>query len=394
MRLIFCGGGTGGHVYPALTVAATLRRLFEDRPPEMLYLGVRGRLDAELVTREGLPFQGITARPLRVGSVSGAARGLLSLTRGTIESYRALARFRPDAVFATGGYGSVPVCLAARLRSLPFLLFEPGPEMGLAVRLLVHLADRIAVSIPPALEAMPRHKTTLTGYPVRPPFFEARRDPARTRLGLRLDLPAVLVSGASSGAAALNSAVAAWAPSLLRRAQLVHVCGHNDYARLASGREALEEPLRERYQLFAYLHEEMPLAMAAADLAVMRAGASTLGELPATRLPAVLIPGEYEGWDQSPNARYLQSEGAAIMLPQSRLSELPGLVDSLLADSQRLQSMRDNLARLARPNAAERLARLLVAVAQSRSGRAETDPGQGVEGAQSQPAGRGGRRRD
>src|SRR4051812_40532148 len=181
MRVVFCGGGTGGHVYPALTVASALRRAVAG-PLDLLYIGVRGKIDAELVAREGIPFASVTAGPLRTPTKLGTLVGGLKLLAGIAQSYVLLRRFRPDVVFATGGYGSVGVGLAARLRKLPLLLFEPGPEPGLAVRLLAKYAARIAVTIPPARDLMPAAKTTMPGYPVRPAFFNRDRLEARRRL--------------------------------------------------------------------------------------------------------------------------------------------------------------------------------------------------------------------
>jgi UDP-N-acetylglucosamine--N-acetylmuramyl-(pentapeptide) pyrophosphoryl-undecaprenol N-acetylglucosamine transferase len=151
----------------------------------------------------------------------------------------------------------------------------------------------------------------------------------------------------------------------LKVGQLVHLSGRADEAWLRAGLEMLPQDLKSRYHLHAYLHDEMPLALAAADLGIMRAGASVLGELPAARLPAILIPGEYEGWDQSPNAKYLQDNDAAVMLPQADIAELHELAVDLVKDRARLDRMREGLARLARPDAAERLARLAVEMARS-----------------------------
>src|SRR5436190_3895692 len=202
MNVVCCGGGTGGHVYPALTVASALKRAVEG-PLDLLYIGVRGKIDAELVAREGIPFASVTAGPLRTPTPFGTAAGGLKLLAGIVQSYFLLRRFRPDVVFATGGYGSVGVGLAARLRRLPLLLFEPGPEAGLAVRLLAKYADRIAVTIPPAQAMMPAAKTTMPGYPVRPAFFNRVRNDARAHIGMLERLPVLLVSGASSGSTTL-----------------------------------------------------------------------------------------------------------------------------------------------------------------------------------------------
>lgn len=383
MRVAFCGGGTGGHVYPALTVAQALREAMEpslgqegDRGAaggqqaaklELLYVGVRGKMDGEIVAREKIPFKAVAARPLRTGTLPGTARGAVSLAAGTAGAYRILRAFRPDVVFATGGYGSVGVGVAARLLKRRLLVFLPDVEAGLAVRTLTRIADRIAVTVPPALAGMPKGKATVTGYPVRRQFFEAERVSARQRLGVHPTLPTLLVSGASSGANRINRAVAAWAPDFLRVGQLVHLCGRADEPWLREERAKLSPDLQDRYHLYGYLHEDMALALSAADVAVMRSGGSTLGELPAAGLPAVLVPGEYEGWDQSPNARYLESEGAAVMLPQARLeAELQTLVMGLLADGDRRQRMREALAGLARPDAAKNLAGLVMDMAGAR----------------------------
>ena len=228
MRVAFCGGGTGGHVYPALAVAAALRKVYTGDDLELLYIGVKRRIDAEIAGREGMAFRAVTAGPLRVGSVLGTARGGLKLVAGTAQALRILQGFKPDVVFASGGYGSVGVGLAARLRRGRLLLFLPDVEAGLAVRTLAKVADRIAVTVPPAQASMPEAKTVLTGYPVREAFFEAKKGPAREQLGLDPRLPTLLVSGASSGASRLNHAVSSWATDFLEIGQMVHLCGEAD----------------------------------------------------------------------------------------------------------------------------------------------------------------------
>jgi UDP-N-acetylglucosamine--N-acetylmuramyl-(pentapeptide) pyrophosphoryl-undecaprenol N-acetylglucosamine transferase len=364
MRVAFCGGGTGGHVYPAVAVASALRKLDLGEPVDLLYIGVRGKMDRDIVEREGIQFRGVTAGPIRSDSKLGTAKGGVDLARGTAQAYSILGQFKPDVVFATGGYGSVGVGLAARGRRLPLLLFLPDVEAGLAVRTLAKVADRIAVTVPPAQAKLGYEKTVLVGYPVRDVFFGVDRAKARKQLGLDPKLPVLLVSGASSGAARLNDAVSSWAADYLRMGELVHLCGRADEAWLRAGIEMLPAELRARYHLHAYLHDEMPLALAAADLAIMRAGASVLGELPATGLPAILVPGEYEGWDQSPNAQFLQDAGGAVMLRQADIEELHELAVDLIMDKKRLEGMRVAMTAMARPDAAERLARLVVEMAQ------------------------------
>ena len=364
MKVLFCGGGTGGHVYPALTVADALKSEAADSALEldMLYAGVRGRMDGELVAREGMPFKAVTAGPVRESTIAGTSKGLAKVVAGAAESYRILRGFQPDVVFATGGYGSVGMGIAARMRRLPLLLFLPDVEAGLAVKTLVKIAGRIAVTVPDAEAMMPRDRTVLTGYPVRSSFFGAERLSSRSRLGLHASTPVLLVTGGSTGARAINRNVMSWASEFLRIGEIVHVCGRNDEAHLRVERTRLPPDLQSRYHLHAYLQEEdMAAALVAADVGIMRAGASTLGELPATRLPAILIPGDFS--DQAVNARYLESAGAAATLPESRLDDLYQTVTSLLADTDRRSQMRTALANLSRPDASQRLARLIMEMA-------------------------------
>jgi UDP-N-acetylglucosamine--N-acetylmuramyl-(pentapeptide) pyrophosphoryl-undecaprenol N-acetylglucosamine transferase len=364
MRVAFCGGGTGGHVYPALTVAAGLQTMAEGAPPEMLYIGVRGKLDREIATRQGLRFREVTAGPLRGRSPLGMARGGLQLATGTTQAFAILRDFKPDIVFATGGYGSVGVGLATRAVRSRLLLFLPDVDAGAAVKSLAKVAHTIALSVPAALAQFPGKRTVVTGYPVRRGFFTAERLAARGALGLDPLLPTLLVSGASTGANRLNQAVASWAAEFLEIGQIVHLCGYADEGWLRERFEGVPHEQRQRYHLHAYLHEEMPLALAAADLAVMRSGASVLGELPAARLPAILVPGEYEGgYNQNANARFMEQNEAAVVLPQARLHELHSMVMYLINNETRLTNMRASLGRLARPDAAENLANLVLSMA-------------------------------
>ena len=359
MRVVLSGGGTGGHIYPALAVAEALTRdEGQESTPELLYIGVRGRMDEPIAGNAGLPFASVRAGPLRVGSPLGVVRGVAALFAGTLQAWRLLGRFRPDAVFATGGYASVPVGLAARARRTPLVVYLPDVRPGWAVRLLSKLATRIGTSTDASERELPPGKTHVVGYPVRDAFWRAERDAARRGLGLPLDAKVLLVTGASQGARRINDAVAAQLDGLLEHCHVLHLTGRAEEDRMKARREALPERLRERYHVAGYL-DDMPAAMAAADLAVMRAGASVLGELPAAGLAAVLVPGVYEGWDQMPNARYLEQHGAAVVLENDRLDRLAEVVRDLLVDDARRRELGEAVRRLARPNAARDLARML-----------------------------------
>jgi UDP-N-acetylglucosamine--N-acetylmuramyl-(pentapeptide) pyrophosphoryl-undecaprenol N-acetylglucosamine transferase len=363
MRVIFCGGGTGGHVYPALAVADALAHELNDGL-DALFIGASVGAERELVTRAGLPFRTVTAAAVRGRSPWGFASGLAKLAQGTFEARTMLREFRPQAILTTGGYASIPVAVAARSTGqVPLLVFLPDVRPGWAVRFIAQLARRVAVSTCGSLPFLPPGKAILTGYPVRPAFWQATRAEARHRLTLQAEERVLFVAGATHGARTLNQIVAKHLSQVLELCQLIHISGRRDHAWLEGLRQGLPERLRQRYYLHAYLYEDLPWAMAAADLAVMRSGASVMGELPALGLPAVLVPYPYAGGHQRFNAHYLADAGAALVVEDNKLNGFLPLVGELLADEQRRAAMAEAARRLARPNAARDIARILLEVA-------------------------------
>jgi UDP-N-acetylglucosamine--N-acetylmuramyl-(pentapeptide) pyrophosphoryl-undecaprenol N-acetylglucosamine transferase len=361
MRILLTGGGTGGHVYPALSAAEALRGRAGESV-ELLFAGtVRGDV-ARLAAGAGIPFAAVRAAPVRGRTPWQLAGTAWHLALGTAEAWRLLGCFRPRAVLATGGYASVPVSVAARLRGVPLVLYLPDVYPGWAVRFLAKLAQRIAVTSEGSLRHLPRGKTRVTGYPVRAGFFSEERCTARRKLGIPEELPLLLVTGATQGAQAINAAVFAALPALLPRCAVLHQTGTAGLAEAERRAAALPEHLRERYRPVAYL-DEMPAAMAAADLAVMRAGASALAEPPAAGLPAILVPGRFAGAHQRANAAFMAKRGAAVMLSEEELSRLAETVLGLLDDPERLCAMRKAARALARPDAAQAIAELVLEAA-------------------------------
>ncbi len=374
MRLIVSGGGTGGHVYPALAVLEVLGRPpYNVAPEDVLYLGVPGRAEADLVPRAGYPFVPIASGAVRGRSPLQVAASAGRLMAGTQQALGLVRRFRPDAVFATGGYVSVPVVLAGWLARTPVLLLLPDAEPGLAVRFLARFANTVAVSTPQ--RALPATKVVVTGYPVRSGFGAIPRAEACARWGLDPALPVLLVLGGSLGAHAVNGAIAGGLSRLLEVCQVIHVSGRDDTPWLQDRAADLSPQQRARYILRPYVHQGMAEAMAAADLAICRAGASILGELPVSGLPAVLVPYPHAGEHQLANARYLVDAGAALLITEDRSRDLVPAVMRLLGDRLLLEAMRARAAALARPDAAGQIASLLAALAARRPAAGPPHPG-------------------
>ncbi len=342
----------------------------QEEPVEALYIGGNEGVERRLVTRADLRFFGVSAGGMHGLAPWRAGWNLVKLVRGWWEAYRFGRQERPAALFATGGYASVPVALAAWTLHVPILVYLPDIEPGLAVRFIARLATRVAVTVADSRSFFPAHKVVVTGYPVRAEFSEADRVSARATLGLMSDESMVLFLGGSRGARSINQALSESLEQMLQLTQVIHVSGELDWPWVAERRKALPVSLRARYHAFRYLHEDMGAALAAADLAVCRAGASTLGELPFFGLPAVLVPYPHAWRYQRVNAEWLTARGAGVQLNDERLDEeLLPTVRRLLSDREVLAEMSDRMRALACPDAAAHLADELLTLAKQHSHR-------------------------
>jgi UDP-N-acetylglucosamine--N-acetylmuramyl-(pentapeptide) pyrophosphoryl-undecaprenol N-acetylglucosamine transferase len=331
----------------------------------VLYVGTVGGLEASIAARAGVAFHAVQAAGLRGLSPWRKLFNIIELCKGTIQAWGILRMFQPDVVLATGGYASAPVVTAAWLRRCPVLIYLPDIVPGLAVRLLSRVASQVAVSFDASVDYFARGKAVITGYPVRPALYAASKQTAWQRLGLDSAFKTVLVLGGSRGARSINRALNEALERLLSLAQVIHIAGDEDFAWLRERRGKLPPESRQRYHLYAYLHEEMVDALQAADLAVARAGAATMGEFAAVGLPSVLVPYPYAGRHQEANADFMVSRGAALKMPDSALAEgaLPEVIEKLLADQGGLDSMARNARSLARPDAARNIAQHLALLA-------------------------------
>jgi undecaprenyldiphospho-muramoylpentapeptide beta-N-acetylglucosaminyltransferase len=361
VRLLICAGGTGGGVYPALAVLETLN--VQPSTFDVLWVGGEGGMEARLVERANVPFKAIPAAGVHGVGLRQLPGNLLRLARGVFAARRILHEFRPDVLFFTGGYVAVPMALAGT--QVPTALYVPDIEPGLALKTLARFADRIAVTAEESFQFFNRRaRVAVTGYPTRPGLASWTREAARRTLHLTSTAPILLVVGGSKGARSINNALLANLPALLEIAEIIHVTGELDWPVVEEKTKTLNEAQSARYHAYPYLHEEMGAALAAADLAVSRAGASALGEYPLFGLPAILVPYPYAWRYQKINAGYLTGRGAALPLEDAQLQEkLLPTIKSLLTDSARLNSMRAAMRSLARPDAASQIGQLLLDLA-------------------------------
>ncbi len=369
MRVVISGGGTGGHVYPALAVAAALTDATASAT--LLYVGTSSGIEAELAQRHHIPFASIRAGALRGRSPLRFLMNLAETAWGITQSFFVLRGFRPQAILATGGYVCAPVVLAGWLRRTPLLVYLPDVEPGWAIRFLAVFASKVAVTSDKSKAFLPPQKVVKTGYPVRPAFAGLDKRTARDSLQLDPDLKTLLVYGGSLGAHSINLAVSVILPQLLDLCQIVHLSGEKDEAWLQKLRGELPESQAQRYRLYGYLHEQFPLALAAADLAISRAGAAIMGEFPAVGLPSIIVPYPHAGAHQRHNAQFMANKGAAIELEDAGLEALLPTILRLLDNEELLAQMSGNARSLARPDAAAKIAALVKEIG---NGKANAQP--------------------
>jgi len=346
MRLLIAGGGTGGHLYPALAVARAFRG--EEPDGAVLLVGRAGGPEERLVPEAGFDLETVRIRgldrdapwknvalPYLIPTALRAALGIVD-------------RFKPDVVLGMGGYVMAPAVAAARMRRIPYVLHEKDVRPGLATRYFAAGAAAVCTTLP-GTEKQLRARTVLTGVPLRDGFTPRVPDVPPRR---------VLITGGSQGARRLNEVVWSALGALTHRfEEVIHVAG-------AQGAQGVAEHTRDRYTGFTFA-DDMATLMARADLIVSRAGVSTIAEAAAVGLPMVLVPGSFGGGHQGENGLAMVLAGAAVMIPDAELTRLTLLarLDSL--DEDKLRSMAKASASLGRRDAAERVLAVLHEVAKS-----------------------------
>lgn len=359
LRFVVTGGGTGGHIYPALAIAQGLRRAFPEA--EVVYVGTAKGLEADIVPRTGLPFRTISAAGLKRCLTSRNLLSLVLTLKGTVEAVRLLRALKPVVVVGTGGYVSGPVLLAAYLCRIPFLVHEQNAFPGLTNRLFARLAACVALTFPEASRYLPRGaKVRVTGLPVREEIRQADRAVARARLGVG-NATVLLSFGGSRGAERLNQAVAGLIPALGGRegVRLFHATGTAGYAKFQEllRAQGIDVAAWGNITVAPYFYH-MADYLAAADLVICRAGASTIAELTCLGLPAILIPYPYAAANhQDFNARALAAKGAAVVIRDAELTSerLLREVENLLGSPGKLQEMAVKSGSLGKPDALEEI---------------------------------------
>jgi UDP-N-acetylglucosamine--N-acetylmuramyl-(pentapeptide) pyrophosphoryl-undecaprenol N-acetylglucosamine transferase len=362
MRVLVAGGGTGGHIFPAL---AALRELRRRRPDlEVRWLGGHRGIEAEVVPAAGYRLDRLALRTLRSVDLSvSTVTDPLRLAVSAPQAAAHMLRWRPDVLFTTGGYVAIPTLAAAFGLRVPSLMWEGNRLAGRSVRMTARLATVLAVSYAGTQGELPG-EPYLTGTPIRDIGGGLDRATARQRLDIPDRLPVLLVFGGSQSVRRFNTAVALALPRLVERCCVIHVTGEAGIDEAREVRERLPEALRDRYRPASFLGEEMTAALVAADLLLGRAGSSTMAEASALGLPVIVVPYPHAAGHQRANAAELVAAGGALLVPDDEL-DADRLVEvtRVLDDPSALDAMRQGARSVGRPGAAVVTADLLQALA-------------------------------
>ncbi len=363
LRVCLAGGGSGGHVYPCIAVAEAIRRRHRDA--ELLLIGARRGADTGTLAKQQWPYRLVSTRALPYGPSLRWPVSVFWLAWAQLESLAILGRFRPHVVVATGGHVCAGVVPAARLLRIPVVLHDSDALGGRTTRLLARCAAAITIGSEPAMDVFPRAKTHFTGQPLRSDILTPSREAGRELFGLSATAKTLLVTGGSYGARRLNEATVGALRELLSNGavQILHIAGEADYPWTAD-RVADLGIDDTRYRLLPYV-DEMGHALAAADVIICRAGANTLAEAAARRVPAIVVPYPHAGAHQEANARPFVEAGAAAMVRDTELSaeKLAEIARTLLADEPRRRRMAGAASALAPRDAADAVADIVIGMA-------------------------------
>jgi UDP-N-acetylglucosamine--N-acetylmuramyl-(pentapeptide) pyrophosphoryl-undecaprenol N-acetylglucosamine transferase len=350
MRAILAGGGTGGHVIPAIAIANELRERYG---AEIVFFGTARGIETRLVPQAGYRLELVQVGALKNVSTMTRAKTMFDLPRAALQCVRFFSQFKPDVIVSVGGYASGPAMLAAALKRIPSIIFEPNYVPGFANRMAAKTARAACVHFQDTCRFF--RYCTVTGVPVRKAFFDISPRPEGSA-------PSLLIFGGSQGARAINNAIVAAVPILreqLPELRIVHQTGQKELESVQQGYAAAGVTADVR----AFI-DDMPSAFAAADLIVCRSGASTVAEITAAGKTAIFVPFPKAADDhQTKNAEALVKADAGVLIPQAQLTpeKLAENIVRLLSDRMKLWAMSENAKRLSHADAAGRVAEIAVA---------------------------------
>ena len=359
MRIIISGGGTGGHIYPALALIKEIQSQTKDA--QILYIGTDNGLEGELVPRENIPFKSIKISGFKRKLTLENVKTIFRFIKGTSDVKKIIKQFRPDVVIGTGGYVCGPVVYAATKLKIPTVIHEQNSVPGLTNKFLSRYVDKIVISFEESKSFFPKEKVHLIGNPRASEVTKIGKTNALSDLGLDKNKKTVLIVGGSRGARPINDAFLEVLKDANKKDyQFLYVTGQIHYEKVIE--EVKEQGNPANVVIQPFIHN-MPEVLASVDLIVTRAGATTLAEITALGLPSILIPSPYvTNNHQEKNARALSSKGAAIIRLEKEMNGETLLhdIDELFNSKEKWEKMHLAAKKIGKPNAAFQMYQLLL----------------------------------
>jgi UDP-N-acetylglucosamine--N-acetylmuramyl-(pentapeptide) pyrophosphoryl-undecaprenol N-acetylglucosamine transferase len=358
MKIVISGGGTGGHIYPALALVREIQK--ETKDAEFLYIGTTSGLESKIVPRENIPFKSIHITGFKRKLSFENLKTIFRFLKGVTDSKKMLKDFQPDVVIGTGGYVCGPVVYAAAKLNIPTIIHEQNSVPGLTNKFLSRYVKKVAICFDDAKDYFPKNKVVFTGNPRASEVIGKDGIKGRLSVGLDTTNPSVLIFGGSRGARPINEAVVKSLSELGKKPyQVLYVTGDVHFDEVKKEVELVGNPQNVIIQPFIH---NMPEVLAGIDLVVSRAGATTLAELTSLGVPSILIPSPYvTNNHQEKNARSLVVQGAAELLLEKDLNKqsLIQSIDRVLLDKEKLASMKKKAKKMGVPDSANRLYKLM-----------------------------------
>ncbi|MGW8184556.1 MAG: undecaprenyldiphospho-muramoylpentapeptide beta-N-acetylglucosaminyltransferase [Candidatus Moraniibacteriota bacterium] len=346
IRIVITGGGTGGHIFPLISVVEKIREIEIDT--DFLYLGSGGELEQKVMLENSIPTKSIMSGKMRRYFSLANIIDVFKIPIGIIQSLWYLLWYMPDVIFSKGGYVSVPVAFAAWVYMIPILTHESDAMPGLANRIIGVLSERIAISYPHTAKYFDEKKVLLTGNPVRSDIDKGDKKVFLEKFGLTESRPVILVLGGSQGARNINVAIASILADLVKVAQVVHQTGEANYHEtIKLARSSGIKEGRDGYHPMPFLDlNDMKNALSASDLVISRAGANSISEIAANSKPVILIPlSTAANNHQGMNAYFITEKGGAVVLEESNIGKnmLIGKIEKILNDKELRENLSKNI---------------------------------------------------
>lgn len=362
MRILFTGGGTGGHVFPLIAIIRAIRKLYPKKDLEFFYLGPEDEFGSILLSQEDVKVKTISAGKIRrYFSFQNFVDVLFKIPLGVIQAFYHLVKIEPHLVFSKGGYGSLPVVFCARLFKIPIFLHESDIAPGLSNRIASKWAKKVFISFPKT-EYFDLNEAILVGNPIREELLEGSKDKAKELFNLALGRPVLLFSGGSQGAEFINDFVLRVLNDLLKEFEIIHLCGIQNLKDVqAEAQVVISKDLAKYYHPFSFFNEEeLKHAYRAVDFIVSRAGSGSIFEIAALGIPSILVPlSSASANHQAKNAYTYASSGGALVMEEDNLTPnfFLGKLRYLFLHPEKLEKMKEEALRFSKPLAAKTIAR-------------------------------------